>query len=62
MIDEIAREIAIRSYALPECLHVPIAAVDEGAISTYVGEILQLLGGRLKPKALLVRGKEPPAA
>jgi hypothetical protein len=35
MIDEVAREIAVRRYGLADCLHVPIAAVDEAAISTY---------------------------
>jgi hypothetical protein len=39
-------------------LHVPVAAVDEVAITNYIGEIEQVLaGGR---KALLVRAKEPP--
>ena len=33
--DEKAREIALRAWKLPECLHVPIAAVSEAAIVTY---------------------------
>ena len=60
-IDEIAREIALRRYGIPECLHVPIAAVDEHAITTYVGEILQGFGRGTPARALLVRAKDPPA-
>jgi hypothetical protein len=60
MIDEIAKGIAVRRWGLPECLHVPVAAVDEDAIHTYVGEVLQVFGGRSPPKALLVKVKDPP--
>ncbi len=45
---------------MPECLHVPIAAVDEAAIQTYVGEIVQVLGRGTPSKALLVHVDEPP--
>lgn len=60
MIDEIARNQAITRYGLAECLHVPIAAVDESAISTYVGEIQQVLSGGSNRRALLVAAKAPP--
>jgi hypothetical protein len=60
MIDEIARELAIRRYGLAECLHVPIAAVDEAAISAYVGEVQNVLSGGSTRKALLVSAKTPP--
>ena len=60
MIDDIAREVAISRYGLAECLHVPIAAVDEAAISAYVGEVRNVLSGGASRKALLVCAKTPP--
>src|SRR5580704_12200447 len=60
LIDNAAREVALRQWALPDCLHVPIAAVDEAAITTYVGEIEKVLADGSPRKALLVRTKEPP--
>ncbi|MBB5747037.1 hypothetical protein [Brevundimonas variabilis] len=48
MIDE----IALYRYGLAACLHVPIAAVDETAVTTYVGDVLQAVGGQRR--ALLV--------
>lgn len=60
MIDDIAREVAISRYGLAECLHVPIAAVDEAAISTYVGEVRNVLSGGSARKAFLVCAKTPP--
>jgi hypothetical protein len=61
MIDEIARDLAITRYGLAESLHVPIGAVDETAISTYVGEVQKVLSGGSARKALLVQAKPPPA-
>jgi len=61
LLDNAAREIALTRWVLPECLHVPIAAVDESAITTYIGEIEQVLAGGSPRKALLVRTKEPPS-
>lgn len=61
MIDEIARDQALHRYGIPECLHVPIAAVDEAAISMYVGEIRQTLSGRGHRKAFLVEAYPAPA-
>ena len=58
--DEKAREIALRAWKVPECLHVPIAAVDEAAIATYVGEIEDERQNRAGLKALLVRIPPPP--
>lgn len=57
LVDHVAREIALTRWALPECLHVPIAAVDEVAITTYIGEIDRVLSPR---KALLIKVKEAP--
>jgi hypothetical protein len=39
LIDQAAKEIALGRWMLPECLHVPVAAVDEAAIRDYVGQI-----------------------
>ena len=51
-IDEVARDIAIHRWALPVCLHVPIAAVDEDAIRSYVGNAEPL--GRPPHRAFVV--------
>src|SRR3954466_16143374 len=59
LIDEIAKGIAINRWVLPECLHVPIAAVDEDAIRTYVGSVERVGSGRGSRKALLVTVAEP---
>lgn len=59
-IDQVARDIAVRRYDLPECLHVPIAAVNEDAITTYIGDIMQILAKGTPNKAFLVQAKEPP--
>jgi hypothetical protein len=45
---------------LPESLPFPIAAVDEAAITSYIGEIQQVLADGSPRRALLVRTKEPP--
>src|SRR2546423_1895140 len=60
LIDHAAREIALRRWALPDCLHVPIATVDESAIRTYVGEIERVLADGSPRKAFLVKIKEAP--
>ena len=60
MIDEIARDRALHRSGIPECLHVPIAAVDEAAIGTYVGEIRQTLSGRGLRRAFLVHAHPSP--
>ena len=59
MIDHAAKEIALRGWGLPECLHVPVAAVDENAIRTYVGEVLRVLSAESDPKAFLVKVRRP---
>jgi hypothetical protein len=61
LTDPIAKEIALRRWVLPECLHVPIAAVDENAIQNYIGEIQEVLAIGSPAKALLVNVREPPA-
>jgi hypothetical protein len=60
LIDHATKEIALKRWALPECLHVPIAGVDEAAIRNYIGEIVQVLSGGSPPRAFLVEAKEGP--
>lgn len=60
-VDETAKEIALRRWVLPQCLHAPVAAVDEGAIRTYVGDVCRILPGPRGKRAFLVRIPEPPA-
>jgi hypothetical protein len=60
LVDHAAREIALRRWALPDCLHVPIAAADQRAIATYIGDIERVLAHGSPPKAFLVKIKEPP--
>jgi hypothetical protein len=57
LIDEVAREKAVRSWALPGCLHVPIAAVDGDAIRAYIGDAEPL--GRPPYRAFVVTVAEP---
>lgn len=59
MIDEIARDRALNRHGIPLCLHVPIAAVDEAAIATYVGEIKAVLSGGGQRRAFLVEAYPP---
>jgi hypothetical protein len=59
-VDHAAREIALTRSALPECLYVAVAAVDEAAIATYVGEIEQVLATGSPRRVFLVRAKKPP--
>jgi hypothetical protein len=61
LVDAAAREIAIRKWALPECLHVPVAAVNVEAIDSYIGDVERVLSPGAPPKALLVKIPGPPA-
>lgn len=54
LIDEHAAKVAIERYALPPCLHVPIAARDENAVRKYVGGISKVLVPGTPSRALLV--------
>lgn len=58
MIDPIASE-RVRNFGIPECLRVPIAAIDEAAIETYVGTIVRTLSGNRHRTAFLVKAHEP---
>lgn len=58
-IDEFARKQASERFALPTCLHIPIAARDEAAIRTFVGEVDEVIAPGEPSRALLVRVKPP---
>lgn len=60
LTDHTAREIALTQWAVPDCLHVPIAAANEAAIANYIGEIEVVLSDGSPRKALLIRTKDPP--
>ena len=53
-IDYAAKDIVVRRFVLPECLHVPIAAEDEVAIAKYIGEITTILVTGTPNKAFVV--------
>src|SRR5215203_640638 len=61
LVDNAAREVALTRSALPECLHVPVAAVDESAITSYIGHIEEVLSEGTPKKAFLIRTKQPPS-
>ncbi|PLW67754.1 hypothetical protein C0039_15145 [Pseudohalioglobus lutimaris] len=47
----------MNEWVVPECLHVPIVAVDEQAIEAHIGDIVEVLS---PGKALLVKMDPPP--
>ena len=59
-IDNVAREVAFKKWVLPECLHVPIAAVDESSICRYIGAIVGVVSFTTARRALLVKIPPPP--
>ena len=61
MTDQIARDRALNRFGIPPCLLVPIAAVNEQAITDYVGDVIQVLSGRGSRMAFLVRARPGPA-
>lgn len=60
LIDHVAKDVARRRWALPECLHVPVAAVDEAAITDYIGKIERILAAGWPCRSLLVRAESLP--
>jgi len=60
LIDLGAKNIAVQRFALPECLHVPVAAANEQAILDYVGQIKQVLASGQPNRAVLVEVDLPP--
>lgn len=59
-IDQTAKDIALRRYSLPECLHVPIAAENEEIIAKYIGDIKAVVAVGTPNKALVVMVDPPP--
>ena len=59
-VDELARERAITRYALPPCLHIPIATRDETSIEHFIGSVERVLGGRGSCRALFISAYEFP--
>lgn len=55
--DDAAYLQAVREWAVPECLHVPVVAEDEMAITDHIGDIVQTLS---PGRALLVAIDPPP--
>ena len=60
-IDAYAKEVALTRYALPPCVHVPVAARDEDAVQKYIGNISLVLKAGSPNGALLVEPHETPA-
>lgn len=52
-IDRVAEETALKRFALPHCLHVPIAARSITAIEAYIGKSYPIPG--ISDKAIIVR-------
>ncbi len=55
--DHAAYQQAMREWVVPECLHVPVVAVDEDAITDHIGDIVEVLS---PGRALLVAIDPPP--
>jgi hypothetical protein len=56
-VDPHAREMALRVFALPECLHLPIAARREVDIRRFVGRTIRIVSPGPPTKALLVEAE-----
>jgi hypothetical protein len=58
-IDPYARRLAVERLALPDCLHLPVAARTEAAIERHVGRIAEIVVAGDPNKALLVHASWP---
>jgi hypothetical protein len=58
-IDPAGRDYAAR-FGIPDTLLVPVAAVDEAAITDHIGDVVRVLGRGTPNKALLVQVRDPP--
>lgn len=58
-IDSIAKTIVLGKRRLTEDLHVPLAAVNEQAIESYIGRIVDVVSFSTTNRALLVRVPVP---
>lgn len=54
--DDAAYQQAMREWAVPESLHVPVVALDENAINDHIGDIVEILS----PGRALVVAIDPP--
>lgn len=54
--DEAAYRQAVQGWAVPECLHVPVVALDETAIADHIGDIIETLS----PGRAVVVAVDPP--
>lgn len=54
--NDAAYQQAMREWVVPECLHVPVVAEDEAAITDHIGDIVQILS----PGRALVVAIDPP--
>lgn len=59
LVDEFAGNQASQRFGLPRCLHIPVAARDEAAVRTYVGEVAEVIVPGAPSKALLVTAVMP---
>ena len=59
-VDEKAVARAIDSYALPPCVHIPVAARNEEAIRRFIGEIVSYVIPQSPHNALIVHTYDPP--
>ena len=59
-IDANAKNDVMTKYGLPPCLHIPIAARNEEAISRFIGKITRILRHGSPNQALLVNTYEIP--
>ncbi len=59
LIDSAARDTALNRYALPESLHIPVAACNLAAIETYIGTVARVLSSRNRVNAVLIAAKAP---
>lgn len=53
-IDDHAKEIVVQRFALPACLHIPIAARSFDDLETYVGKIERVIAPSSPPNAVLL--------
>lgn len=58
-VDPYARQMAIEKFALPDCLHLPVAARSEAAIARFVGDIARVVARGSPNMALLVEAEWP---
>lgn len=60
-VDKVAKEIAVTRFALPECLHIPVAARNYDALVSYVGHVRAMIADGGPPRAILVEPDIVPA-